>query len=92
DNLPIKRELITAQDTHGIDGLGEILQEIELPENIIKGNAIDYILKTLNEDDQISIIALGPLTNLAKVVKQDSNVLNKAKKIISMGGAFQTNG
>lgn len=92
DNLPIKRELITAQDTHGIDGLGEILQEIELPENIIKGNAIDYILKTLNEDDQISIISLGPLTNLAKVVKQDSNVLNKAKKIISMGGAFQTNG
>lgn len=92
NNFPIKRKLITAQDTHGEDGLGEVLKKIKLPKNIIKGNAIDYILKILKENNDISIIALGPLTNLAKVIKKDSNILNKAKQIISMGGAFRTNG
>ncbi|MGL4788490.1 MAG: nucleoside hydrolase, partial [Cetobacterium sp.] len=36
DNKLLKRELVTAQDTHGEDGLGEVLPEVEIPEEAIK--------------------------------------------------------
>ncbi|MGL4988986.1 MAG: nucleoside hydrolase [Cetobacterium sp.] len=92
DNKPMKRNLVTAQDTHGEDGLGEVLPEIEIPESSIKEGAVEYLLKTLKDSKDISIIALGPLTNLAKAVERDKDILKSAERIVSMGGAFRTNG
>ncbi|MGL6114010.1 nucleoside hydrolase [Cetobacterium sp. SF1] len=90
DNNPIKRKLVTAQDTHGNDGLGDILEEV--PEIIANKNAWEFIVEILNSNENVDIIALGPLTNLAKAVKLDNKILNKANRIISMGGAYRTNG
>lgn len=92
DNFPIKRTLITAQDTHGNDGLGDVYPPIKYCSKTIKIGAANFIIKTLKENNDISIIALGPLTNLAKVVNLDKYILKKAKRIISIGGAFRTNG
>ncbi|MGL5962108.1 MAG: nucleoside hydrolase [Cetobacterium sp.] len=92
DNKPMRRELVTAQDTHGEDGLGEVLPETEIPESAIKEGAVEYLLKTLKNSKDISIIALGPLTNLAKAVERDKDILKSAERIVSMGGAFRTNG
>ncbi|MGL5049915.1 MAG: nucleoside hydrolase [Fusobacteriaceae bacterium] len=92
DNKPIKRELVTAQDTHGEDGLGEVLPEIDIPESAIQLGAVDYLIKTLKSNEDISIIALGPMTNLAKAVEKEKNILKSAERIVSMGGAFRTNG
>lgn len=92
DNYPIKRSLVTAQDTHGMDGLGEVLEESFIPEDFIKKGATNFIIETLNTQKKISIIALGPLSNLAKAVLVEKDILKKAEKIISMGGAFRSNG
>ncbi|MGL4935761.1 MAG: nucleoside hydrolase [Cetobacterium sp.] len=92
DNKLLKRELVTAQDTHGEDGLGEVLPEIEIPEEAIKLGAVDYLIQTLKNSEDVSIIALGPLTNLAKAVEREKDILKKAERIVSMGGAFRTNG
>ena len=92
DNKPLKRELVTAQDTHGEDGLGEVLPMIEIPEGVIQLGAVDYLIQTLKNSDDVSIIALGPMTNLAKAVEREKNILKKAERIVSMGGAFRTNG
>lgn len=91
DGKPFKRELVVAEDTHGEDGLGEtFIEEVNLGN--VKGEAVDYILETLKNDDDISIIALGPLTNLAEALKKDSEIFNKTKKIVSMGGTFKSHG
>ncbi|MGL5702303.1 MAG: nucleoside hydrolase, partial [Cetobacterium sp.] len=92
DNKLLKRELVTAQDTHGEDGLGEVLPEIKIPEEAIKLGAVDYLIQTLKNSEDVSIIALGPLTNLAKAVEREKDILKKAERIVSMGGAFSTNG
>ncbi|MGL4403667.1 MAG: nucleoside hydrolase [Fusobacteriaceae bacterium] len=92
DNNPIKRKLITAQDTHGMDGVGEVLEKIELPEWVLHRGAENFIIDKLDENNDVSIIALGPLTNLAKAVNKKKDILKKAEKIIAMGGAFRTNG
>ncbi|HHD2752504.1 TPA: nucleoside hydrolase [Clostridium perfringens] len=91
ESTPIKRELVTAQDTHGEDGLGETFIP-EVSEEYIREGAVDFILNTLKNEDDISIIALGPLTNLCRAINKDSETFHKVKEIVSMGGAYKSHG
>lgn len=86
---PIKRELITAEDTHGEDGLGETGYDEVNTE--IKYGAVDFILETARKEE-ISIIAIGPFMNLAEALKRDKDSFNKISEIVSMGGAFKSFG
>lgn len=90
DGKPIVRELVTAEDTHGEDGLGETFME-EVLEGNIKENAVDFILNQVESGDT-SIIALGPLTNLAQAMKKNKEKFNKVQEIVIMGGAFKSHG
>lgn len=89
EELPLFRKLITAQDTHGEDGLGETdYKEAEV--EVIYGG-VDFILEAARKGDT-SIIALGPLTNLAKAIEKDKDGFNMINEIVSMGGAFKSHG
>lgn len=89
EEVPLVRELITAQDTHGEDGLGETdYKEAEV--EVLYGG-VDFILEAARKGD-ISIIALGPLTNLAKAIEKDKDGFNMINEIVSMGGAFKSHG
>jgi purine nucleosidase len=84
-------ELIDAKDTHGEDGLGETYlgQGLEYKSEI---SAEDFILHSLNNYTNVDIIALGPLTNLARAYIKDPITFNKCSKIISMGGTYKAFG
>lgn len=87
---PLKRELITAEDTHGCDGLGEsFLPKVE--EYVYKEGAIDFILETVKSQD-VSIIALGPLTNIAMCLEKDAESMRCLRELVLMGGAFKSFG
>ncbi|EDT72831.1 nucleoside hydrolase [Clostridium perfringens] len=91
ESKPVKRELVTAQDTHGEDGLGETFLE-EVSSEYIRENGVDFILNTLKNDENVSIIALGPLTNLCRAIEKDSESFHRVKEIVSMGGAYKSHG
>ena len=91
ESKPIKRELVTAQDTHGEDGLGETFLE-EVSSEYIRENGVDFILNTLKNQENVSIIALGPLTNLYRAIGKDSETFHRVKEIVSMGGAYKSHG
>ncbi|HAT4313519.1 TPA: nucleoside hydrolase [Clostridium perfringens] len=91
ESKPVKRELVTAQDTHGEDGLGETFLE-EVSSEYIRENGVDFILNTLKNDENVSIIALGPLTNLCRAIEKDSETFHRVKQIVSMGGAYKSHG
>ncbi|MGU8581621.1 nucleoside hydrolase [Clostridium perfringens] len=91
EGKPIKRELVTAQDTHGEDGLGETFLE-EVSSEYIRENGVDFILNTLKNHENVSIIALGPLTNLCRAIEKDSETFHRVKEIVSMGGAYKSHG
>ena len=91
EKYPLVRELITAQDTHGEDGIGENFYE-DVKDVIIRNNAVDFITKTLKENKDVSIIALGPLTNIAKALQKDKEAFDNMDEFISMGGAFRVEG
>lgn len=87
--VPLERELITAQDTHGEDGLGET--NYEEADVAINYGGVDFILDNARKGD-ISVIALGPLTNLATAIEKDEEGFNMINEIVSMGGTFRSHG
>ncbi|MEG0137335.1 MAG: nucleoside hydrolase, partial [Cetobacterium sp.] len=90
EEKPLKRKLVTAQDTHGEDGVGENFYD--KVEARVHENAVDFIVKSLRENKDLSIIALGPLTNIAKALMKDKEAFLNLDEFISMGGAFRIHG
>lgn len=90
DEIPLIRELVTAQDTHGEDGIGENFYD-EVDAKILE-NGVDFIIDTLNKNKDVSIIALGPLTNIARAIMKDKQVFENLDEFVSMGGAYKIHG
>ena len=88
---PLKKEYISAQDTHGEDGLGESNLE-DVTNGICRQNASEFINNTLMKNSDITIIAIGPLTNIAIAMQQNVQVWKNCQSLISMGGAFKSFG
>ena len=91
EEKPLKRSLVTAQDTHGEDGIGENFYE-KIKDVPINQNGVDFIIQTLRENKDISIIALGPLTNIAKAIMKDKEAFDNLDEFVSMGVAFKIHG
>ena len=90
EEFPLQRKLITAQDTHGEDGIGENFYD-DVKGDILEGG-VDFIIDTLKREEKVSIIALGPLTNIAKAWMKDKDAFDNLDEFVSMGGAFRIHG
>jgi len=88
NNKPLFKDLITAEYVHGSDGIGDM----NLPSPKIQTMKNDYIqiLKEIIEEipNDLILITLGPLTNIAQLIKKHPNTIEKLNKLIIMGGAF----
>ncbi len=85
---PIVREPVIAPEVHGDDGIYGLM----LPETKLKSSdlhAVDLIAETLiKSEEKITIIAMGPLTNIAIFLKKFPELKDKIEKISLMGGAI----
>ncbi|KAJ6699618.1 INOSINE-URIDINE PREFERRING NUCLEOSIDE HYDROLASE [Salix purpurea] len=55
----------------------------------IDKSASEFLVDKVSEyPGEVSILALGPLTNLALAIKRDSSFASKVKRIVVLGGAF----
>ncbi len=86
---PLNRKLVLAK-VHGLSGLEGID-----PNNKFRltNNAVDKIISLVKENpNEITIVTLGPLTNVAKAILKDPKSMMKVKEIVSMGGAVRVAG
>ena len=52
-------------------------------------HAVNFIIRSVRKNPgEISILALGPLTNIALAIRQAPDIVSQIKSIIYMGGAF----
>ncbi|CAA3013746.1 probable uridine nucleosidase 1 [Olea europaea subsp. europaea] len=77
-----------ADFVHGSDGLGNISLPPPKSQKFEK-TASEFLVNKVSEyPGEVSILALGPLTNLALAVKRDSSFARKVKRVVVLGGAF----
>lgn len=91
-SVPLRREFFDATDTHGRDGIGENFFK---PTGLKPGRegAEDFILRTISENPgEITLLCLGPLTNIARAIQKDRAAMSRVGKVILMGGAAQFHG
>ncbi|MBM4161668.1 MAG: nucleoside hydrolase [Ignavibacteria bacterium] len=90
---PLCRRLFTAPEVHGEDGLGGIRWLSPLNRAKVPEHAADVIIRCCRTSaGRLTIVAVGPLTNLALAWKKDPAALRKAGRFITMGGAFRVPG
>lgn len=87
---PLKREYHSGQTIHGSDGLGDANLE-EVHEVAVHPDAVTFLNQSLRENDDLTIVAIGPFTNIALAMEKELALWEKAT-IISMGGAYQVSG
>ena len=84
---PLLRPPMDARHVHGDTGLGGAL----LPPPRSRpagGHAIDYKIETIGADPgQITLVATGPLTNIALAVHRQPKLVSQVKDFVIMGGS-----
>ena len=67
----------SAQSVHGVDGMGDIgVTPKSL--NYEEKKAVDFLIEKINQNPQeITIVTLGPLTNIALALQKDPSIAKK---------------
>jgi len=86
---PLKRELIQA-NVHGEGGLaGADIKKSEP----LTGDAVDKIIEIIKTNpNEVTILAIGPLTNISLAMKKDPSIISLIDSIVMMGGAIEVPG
>lgn len=80
-----------ARGVHGIDGLGN--RDLPPPKlKVTTDDGIGLLISKINSGEVDTIIATGPLTNLARAISRDPEILRRIKEIYIMGGAVFVDG
>ena len=85
---PLVRALHVAPAIHGASGLdGPALPEPDVP--LAPVHAVDLLIERLQASEgDITLVATGPLTNLAMALRREPRIAPKIARIVLMGGAI----
>jgi len=85
---PLLQKLVTAQFWHGKNGLADI----ELPPSKCKVDPLyapDLIIELVHAaPHEITLVPIGPLTNIALAVERDPSIVPLVKEVVLMGGSI----
>jgi pyrimidine-specific ribonucleoside hydrolase len=85
---PLVRELVVAEHVHGQSGLDgpSLADPVTRP---VALHAVDFLAdRILSSPDPVTLVPLGPLTNIALLLNRYPEALNNVSRIVSMGGAM----
>lgn len=86
---PMVRDQVVAGDVHGTSGLDGPVFGPRTKQAETK-HAVNYLIDTLMASDgDITLVPVGPLTNIAMAMRMEPRICKKIKQIVLMGGAYQ---
>ncbi len=69
----------------------DVLTRNDIVPDAARRRAADLIIDTLLQSrGKITVVAIGPLTNIALAIKSDPRIKNRIERIVMMGGAYLT--
>jgi len=84
---PMLRDLYTAEYVHGPTGI----DGADLPPPVSKAgdaHAVDYLIQVCLERDGVTLVPVGPLTNIAMAIVKEPTIVPRIREIVWMGGGF----
>jgi purine nucleosidase len=89
---PLLRPHESAQHVHGSDGMGDIGLDV-YGRNPAPEHATDVLQETINRySGEITLVTLGPLTNVALALLRDPSLAGKVSNCVVMGGTGRGHG
>ncbi|MFG6284929.1 nucleoside hydrolase [Actinotignum schaalii] len=83
---PMLREWVSAEDVHG-DGTGGLSIDFTTT-RVEDEHAVDALLRiTAAQPGEVSVVVIGPLTNIATAVVKDRTFVKNVKSLYIMGGS-----
>lgn len=90
--LPLVQPSLLAPETHGEHGIGYA----KLPEPLTQPqvqNGCDFLIeKIMSNPGEMTLVAIGPLTNVALALRQEPRIAKNVKEVFIMGGAIRHEG
>ena len=78
-----------AEYAHGKDGLGYAVFPKNENRRVERMSAENFIIKSAKQyKNDLTIVCLGPLTNLANAIRKDKNLPRRVKKLVIMGATY----
>ena len=90
---PLARPLTTATRYHGEDGLGDLADWPAVASLPTSPDAASVIVDAARRHGrELTLVALGPLTNVALALKADAESVGRIGRLVVMGGAVDVPG
>lgn len=90
---PLMRPLTTAEAVHGETGIDGL--DIHEPRLAVQTeHGVDYLVRTLTDSEpgKETLVATGPLTNIAMALNKAPDIARRIGQIVIMGGAMREGG
>ncbi|SDW45948.1 nucleoside hydrolase [Roseicitreum antarcticum] len=89
---PLARRGFDTAEIHGAGGLGGV--DFPEPQAAAQGDAVAWLAGLLQREPagSVEILALGPLTNIARLIADYPGAAARVRRIIAMGGAVEEPG
>jgi inosine/uridine nucleosidase len=86
---PLVGELTVAADIHGVSGLDG--PDLDGPvADLVAGHAVELLRRLLEESPEpVTLIATGPLTNVALLLRTHPRIVSRLDRIVFMGGSTE---
>jgi purine nucleosidase len=89
---PLVQPSLLAPETHGNTGLGYAKLPDPRSRPVVQHGCDFLIEKILSSPGEITLVAIGPLTNVALAIRQEPRLVDAIKELIIMGGALRHEG
>jgi len=90
--LPLVQPSLLAPETHGNTGLGHAKLPEPRARPVVQHGSDFLIEKILSSPGEVSLLAIGPLTNVALAIRQEPRIVEAVRELIIMGGAIRHEG
>lgn len=90
--LPLLRPPLLAPETHGDTGLGYATLPAS-PAQPVAEHGVDLLIREIMAaPGAVTLVAIGPLTNVALAVRKEPRIVPAVRQVLIMGGALRTAG
>ncbi len=90
--IPLVQPSLLSPETHGNTGLG--YANLSAPLNQARAqHGCDYLIEQImSHPKEITLVAIGPLTNVALAIRKEPRIVENVKEVFIMGGAIRHQG